>query len=201
MQASSSSNGAPSKKRKASPETAPLDGEAGTSLTSSGEVPPSPKKPRLASPNPVVVDEVEIEAKREVAASAGLTGAVEAGSRLELRHQVSTCSGTQPCSPASALCRCAIKSQCPRATPIYPYPNMSLPRNQHANTSSLWTRSSKCLCTPYSEMRACSFRRTPVPERLSWRSTLSLSVYRQSSGSFTQVRLRPVNTILYERPQ
>ena len=49
---------------------------------------PLQKKPRMASPNPLVVDEVEIESKREVAASAGLTGAVEAGSRLELRHQV-----------------------------------------------------------------------------------------------------------------
>ncbi|KAJ3487289.1 hypothetical protein NLI96_g3645 [Meripilus lineatus] len=46
------------------------------------------KKQRQFSPKPVVVDEVEIEAKREVAASAGLMGAVEAGSRLELRHQV-----------------------------------------------------------------------------------------------------------------
>ena len=37
----------------------------------------------------VVVDEFETEAKREVAASAGLTGATEtAGSRLELRYQV-----------------------------------------------------------------------------------------------------------------
>lgn len=49
---------------------------------------PAQKKPRMASPNPLVVDEVEIEAKREVAASAGLTGTVEAGSKLELRHQV-----------------------------------------------------------------------------------------------------------------
>ena len=50
---------------------------------------PSTKKPRMASPKPVVLDSVEIEAKREVAASAGLTGNVEAsGSRLELRHQV-----------------------------------------------------------------------------------------------------------------
>jgi ATP-dependent RNA helicase DOB1 len=48
----------------------------------------SSKKQRMSSPKPVVVDEVEIEAKREVAASAGLTGSVEAGSRLELRHQV-----------------------------------------------------------------------------------------------------------------
>jgi ATP-dependent RNA helicase DOB1 len=46
------------------------------------------KKPRLASPKPVVVDEFEREAKREVAASAGLTGGVESGTRLELRHQV-----------------------------------------------------------------------------------------------------------------
>ncbi|KAH7911745.1 ATP-dependent RNA helicase [Hygrophoropsis aurantiaca] len=46
------------------------------------------KRSRMASPNPVVVDEFETEAKREMAASGGLTGAVEAGSRLELRHQV-----------------------------------------------------------------------------------------------------------------
>lgn len=49
---------------------------------------PSFKKPRMASPQPIVLDSVEIEAKREVAASAGLTGGVEAGSRLELKHQV-----------------------------------------------------------------------------------------------------------------
>jgi ATP-dependent RNA helicase DOB1 len=43
-----------------------------------------------ASVPAVVVDEFETEAKREVAASAGLTGATEiAGSRLELRHQAS----------------------------------------------------------------------------------------------------------------
>lgn len=46
------------------------------------------KKPRVSSPVPVVVDEFETEAKREMAASGGLTGSVEAGSRLELRHQV-----------------------------------------------------------------------------------------------------------------
>ncbi|TFY60200.1 hypothetical protein EVJ58_g5300 [Rhodofomes roseus] len=48
---------------------------------------PPMKKPRVASPKPMVVDEVEIEARREVAASAGLTGSTEAGSRLELKHQ------------------------------------------------------------------------------------------------------------------
>jgi ATP-dependent RNA helicase DOB1 len=50
--------------------------------------PSVPKKPRTASPKPVVVDEFETEAKREVAASAGLTSGEESGSRLELRHQV-----------------------------------------------------------------------------------------------------------------
>ncbi|KAI0275862.1 antiviral helicase [Russula aff. rugulosa BPL654] len=53
----------------------------------------SPPSKRLdiasASAPAVVVDEFETEAKREVAASAGLTGATEtAGSRLELRYQV-----------------------------------------------------------------------------------------------------------------
>lgn len=52
------------------------------------DVAPLSKKPRLASPKPIVVDEFHTEAKREVAASAGLTGTVEAGQRLELRHQV-----------------------------------------------------------------------------------------------------------------
>ena len=49
---------------------------------------PTPKKQRLSSPKPVVLDDFETEAKREVAASAGLTGAAETGSRLELKHQV-----------------------------------------------------------------------------------------------------------------
>lgn len=52
---------------------------------------PAAKKPRLGSPRPLVVDEFETEAKREVAASAGLSDSIEAGQRLELRHQVSSC--------------------------------------------------------------------------------------------------------------
>ena len=46
------------------------------------------KKQRLSSPKPVVLDDFETEGKREVAISAGLTGAAETGSRLELKHQV-----------------------------------------------------------------------------------------------------------------
>jgi len=49
------------------------------------------KRLRGASPGPVVVDDFRTEAKREMAASGGLTGPVEAGSRLELRHQACTC--------------------------------------------------------------------------------------------------------------
>lgn len=53
---------------------------------------PPAKRKRLdiasTSAPAVVVDEFETEAKREVAASAGLTGVTEtAGSRLELRYQ------------------------------------------------------------------------------------------------------------------
>ncbi|KAI6026526.1 hypothetical protein PISMIDRAFT_676316 [Pisolithus microcarpus 441] len=47
-----------------------------------------PKRPRGTSPAPVVVDDFRTEAKREMAASGGLTGPVDASSRLELRHQV-----------------------------------------------------------------------------------------------------------------
>ncbi|KAJ8088841.1 ATP-dependent RNA helicase mtr4 [Marasmius tenuissimus] len=47
------------------------------------------QKKKAASPaNPVITDDLQIEARREVEANAGLQGGVEAGSRLELRHQV-----------------------------------------------------------------------------------------------------------------
>jgi ATP-dependent RNA helicase DOB1 len=72
-------------KRKAPPvpdgrtEDATVDDEPG---------PSTPKKLRVSSPKPIVLDDFETEAKREVAASAGLTGSVDAGTRLELKHQV-----------------------------------------------------------------------------------------------------------------
>lgn len=75
-----SPNVQPRKRKAKTPDTAALlqNQEAG---------PSEPKRPRIATPQPAGIDDVEIEAKREVAASAGLTGSVEAGS-LELRHQV-----------------------------------------------------------------------------------------------------------------
>jgi ATP-dependent RNA helicase DOB1 len=74
------------KKRKADVPSTPIHSNGGLNENEAG--PSAQKKPRMTSPKPVVVDEFETEAKREVAASAGLTGGVEAGSRLELRHQV-----------------------------------------------------------------------------------------------------------------
>ncbi|KAF8551605.1 antiviral helicase [Imleria badia] len=72
-------------KRKSSPGNA----DVGRLLPPPREVDERPvKRPRAASPVPVVVDEFQTEAKREMAASGGLTGPVEEGSRLELRHQV-----------------------------------------------------------------------------------------------------------------
>ncbi|KAJ7594571.1 rRNA-processing arch domain-containing protein [Mycena floridula] len=53
---------------------------------------PSPKRARFDAPtaelNPLLLDDFETEAKREISASAGLTGAAETNSKLELRHQV-----------------------------------------------------------------------------------------------------------------
>lgn len=64
----------------------PVEAEEEDDLNEPG--PSTPKKPRLSSPKPIVLDDFETEAKREVAASAGLTGSVDSGSRLELKHQV-----------------------------------------------------------------------------------------------------------------
>ena len=83
----------PSNKRSA--EAAPKPQKRLNSPASSPPLedgPPSKRK-RLEVPSAsapaVVVDEFETEAKREVAASAGLTGATDAaGLRLELRYQV-----------------------------------------------------------------------------------------------------------------
>ncbi|KAI0071672.1 antiviral helicase [Panus rudis PR-1116 ss-1] len=75
------------RKRKVDPAQ---DEDAVQSAAENEAGPSVPKKPRMASPQPVVVDEVEIEAKREVPVSAGLQGTVDAGAHLELRHQVTT---------------------------------------------------------------------------------------------------------------
>ncbi len=79
------------KRKAASPSPAPVDQNGDTDMDNDAQLDGNgpTKRPRMGSPNPIVLDDFETEAKREVAASAGLTGATtEAGSRLELRHQV-----------------------------------------------------------------------------------------------------------------
>ncbi len=82
---------APSNERSAEPPKPQTRVKSPASSPPPEDDPPSKRK-RLgpsASAPAVVVDEFETEAKREVAASAGLTGATDAaGLRLELRHQV-----------------------------------------------------------------------------------------------------------------
>lgn len=72
------------------PDVQASNADADVNMTGAG--PSVPKKARISSPKPVILDDFETEAKREVAADAGLTGAAEAGSRLELKHQVRLCS-------------------------------------------------------------------------------------------------------------
>jgi ATP-dependent RNA helicase DOB1 len=80
-------------KRPAEPASKPQTRVKSPASSPPPEDGPPSKRMRLevssASAPAVVVDEFETEAKREVAASAGLTGASDAaGVRLELRHQV-----------------------------------------------------------------------------------------------------------------
>lgn len=135
--------------------------------------PSVPKKARMASPKPIVLDDFETEAKREVAASAGLTGSVETGTRLELKHQVRSHVfrieiNFQQC----IVIRCAIKSLCLQVIITPRYLNMFHPPNLLANINSSWTLSRKCLYTLFSEMRAFWFRHIRVQERQLLLSTL-----------------------------
>lgn len=157
------------KKRKAEEDSVsapPADG-AEPPLDGENEAGPSdPKRLRISSPNPMVTDEVEIEAKREVAASAGLQGSVEAGSRLELRYQVCTVH-TVPHTFGSSCSRSDIKSQCHLVILTYLSRIMYLLPNQHKNTSSRWTPSSKCRCMRFSVTRVYLCLHTRVRVRLS----------------------------------
>lgn len=97
---------------------------------------PSIKKPRMVSPKPIVVDDFETEARREVAASAGLTGGVEAGSRLELRHQVRFSAHYSP-RLTSVDFRSGIKSQSLQGITTFQSPNTSPLPSLLENTNSL----------------------------------------------------------------
>ena len=92
LQLASTSMSAKAKKKKRKQQAAQ---DAQQLLEANGGSEPELKRARMdvdepvTSLHPIVLDEFETEAKREVTASAGLTGGVVEDQRLELRHQVS----------------------------------------------------------------------------------------------------------------
>jgi len=124
------------------------------------------KRARLRSRGPVVLDDFETEAKREITASAGLTGTTtEVGSRLELRHQVGLLFHVN--YPSGQCSRFGTKSLYRLATNILHYLSMFHPQNLIGSTSLNWIPSRGFLSMPYNVTRVCSFRLTLVQERLS----------------------------------
>ena len=135
----------PTRKRKASPsvEQVVQNGKPSHSGGNGVGSPPH-KKQRFVSPAPIVLDEVELEAKREVKVSAGLMSAEadETGPRLELRHQARHLVGiSRLCAHWNAH-RLDIKSPYLRVIHTFQFPSTSHQRNLHESTSSPSTPSS-----------------------------------------------------------
>lgn len=132
----------PTRKRKASPsvEQPVQNGEP----PRSGENGASHKKQRFATPGPIVLDEVEVEAKRELKASAGLMSAEtdETGPRLELRHQARHLVKISHLRTNQNAHRLDIRSLCPQVIHTFQYPNTSHQQSRRENTNSPLTPSS-----------------------------------------------------------
>ena len=134
----------PTLKRKASPSVEQPVQNGGLSRSGEdGAGSPSHKKQRFASPGPIVLDEVEVEAKREIRVSAGLMSAEtdETGPRLELRHQA-----RQPVSISSLRTnynphRLDIRSLYLQVIHTFQFPNTSHQQNRRENTNSPLTPS------------------------------------------------------------
>jgi hypothetical protein len=168
----------PLKKRKATsgrpPSPSARNGDYNWQDPSDTSGPSAPKKLRFASPNPVVVDEFETEAKREVAASAGLTGGIEPGARLELKHQV--CGSLISTDLVTCFaCRFDTKLQYHQATIMSQSPIMFLQRNLIENSNSLWTLFKRFPSMLYSVTKAFWYPPIPVLEKLSSQNTQSRS--------------------------
>ena len=135
----------PTRKRKASLSAEqPIQNGEPSHSDENGVVSPSHKKQRFASPAPIVLDEVEVEAKREIKVSAGLMSAEadETGPRLELRHQARHLASTLCLRTNWNAYRLDIKSLYPRAFHTFQFPNTSHRQNRHGSTSSPSTPSS-----------------------------------------------------------
>ena len=135
----------PTRKRKASPPAEqPVQNGEQSHSGENGVGSSSYKKQRFASPAPIVLDEVEVEAKREVKVSAGLMSAEtdEAGSRLELKHQARHLVSTPRLRANWNPYRSDIKSLYPRTFHTFQFPNMFHQQNRRGSTSSPSTPSS-----------------------------------------------------------
>lgn len=133
------------RKRKASPPVEqPVQNGEPSHSSGNGVGSPSHKKQRFTSPAPIVLDEVEVEAKREVKASAGLMSAEtdETGSRLELRHQARHLVSMSRLHADCNTHRLDIKSLYLQVIHTFQFPNTSHQQNRHESTSSPLTPSS-----------------------------------------------------------
>ena len=129
----------PTRKRKASPAAEqPVQVGEPSHSDENGVASPSHKKQRFLSPAPIVLDEVEVEAKREVKVSAGLMSAEtdEAGSRLELKHQARYLVRTSRLRTNKSAYRLDIKSLYPQTIHTFQFQSTSHRRNRHGSTSS-----------------------------------------------------------------
>jgi len=134
----------PTRKRKASPSAEqPVQNGEPSHSGENGVDSPSHKRLRFASPVPIVIDEVEVEAKREVKVSAGLMSAEtdETGPRLELRHQARhLVSIPCLCTDWNAY-RLDTKLLYLQFIHTFQSPNTSRRQNRHESTSSPSTHS------------------------------------------------------------
>ena len=146
---------APPRKRKAREPAEKHDGAQGGAMqVDLGEEPSAVKKPRTTSPGPVVLDDFETEAKREVAPSAGLTGGPAETAPVQLGHMVRERKPLISLQMLISLDRSDTKWPSPQVITISPSLSMFPPQSQIANTSSSSTPSSVSPSTPSSGMRA-----------------------------------------------
>ena len=163
------------------------DPSPAAALREDADAEPAAKKPRIASPVPMVVDEFETEAKREIAASAGLTGgeAAVAGQSLSLVHQVSVYDHVSIYLNNNDLfffARSVIKLQFRLGTTTCLYPNTFPLQNLPVNIRSPWTLSKKLPFKRSSATRVFSFQLIQAPAKPSSPNMLSRNAFVTSSA-------------------
>jgi hypothetical protein len=172
-------------KSKASPVVDPMEAldqepmQVDTPVRASrGEVDHSRNNPALKDKAmPVLADDFEQEAEREVPATTGFAAAAQAeGEKMKLVHQVSSpipgmnrlypwpdISLLYPPAPPS---RSVIKWHSHQTFHMFPYPPIFPTIHQRKSTHSRWILSNEYQSTPSSEMKVYWYQRIPVQERL-----------------------------------